>query len=111
MSPIRAYRVMLAMGDKLNRRLLRRFIEVNGIYPIGQLVELDDGRVAIVRAQNESPLQPKVAVLDSEHSQDLVEEEQHILDLADVACPGARAILCELTPDQARERLHPRAES
>jgi putative nucleotidyltransferase with HDIG domain len=108
MSPIRAYRVMLAMGDKLNRRLLRRFIEVNGIYPIGQLVELDDGRVAIVRAQNESALQPKVAVLDSEHSQDLVEEEQQILDLADVACAGARAILRELTPDQARECMQPR---
>jgi putative nucleotidyltransferase with HDIG domain len=31
MSPIRAYRVMLAMGDKLDRRLLRRFIESNGV--------------------------------------------------------------------------------
>jgi putative nucleotidyltransferase with HDIG domain len=103
MSPIRAYRVMLAMGEKLNQRLLRRFVEVNGIYPIGQLVELDDGGVAIVRAQGASPLQPKVALLDSEHSQDLVEEEPQILDLADVACAGARAILRELTPDQARD--------
>ncbi len=105
MSPIRAYRVMLAMGDKLNRRLLRRFIEVNGIYPIGQLVGLDDGTVAVVRAQGESPLQPKVVLLDSEHSQDFVEDEPQILDLAAVTCAGVRKILCELTPDQARDRL------
>lgn len=105
MSPIRAYRVMLAMGDKLNRRLLRRFIEVNGIYPIGQLVQLDDGAVAVVRGQGESPLQPRVVLLESEHSQDFVDEEPQILDLASVTCAGVRSILRELTPDQARECL------
>lgn len=105
MSPIRAYRVMLAMGDKLNRKLLRRFVEVNGIYPIGQLVELDDGTVAMVRAQGSAPLRPTVALLDSENSQDLVDDGQQLLDLGDVRCPTVRSILRELTPDEARDRL------
>ncbi|MBX3463005.1 MAG: HD domain-containing protein [Planctomycetes bacterium] len=109
MSPIRAYRVMLAMGDKLNRRLLRRFVEVNGIYPTGQLVELDDGSVALVREQGADPLRPKVALLDQEPCPDVdldVEaEDPQILDLAAVPCAGARAILRELTPDEARQRL------
>ncbi|MBL9080002.1 MAG: HD domain-containing protein [Planctomycetes bacterium] len=104
MSPIRAYRVMLAMGDKLNRRLLRRFIEVNGIYPVGQFVELDDGTVAVVREQTGSALQPKVAVVDANYHPDLVDDSATLLDLADVSCPNARAILPELTPEQAREQ-------
>ena len=107
MSPIRAYRVMLAMGDKLDRRLMRRFIEVNGIYPVGQFVGLGTGEVAVVRAQSGDPLRPTVAVIDSVLDQDLVSDEQQLLDLSDIECCGARAILCELTPDQAKQRLSP----
>lgn len=105
MSPIRAYRVMLAMGDKLDRRLLRRFIDENGIYPVGQLVELDTGQVAVVRDQGEEPLAPRLAVLDRPSDVDVTAEEEQVFVLGDIACCSARAILRELTPDEARARL------
>ncbi len=105
MSPIRAYRVMLAMGDKLDQRLLRRFIERNGIYPNGQLVELTTGEVAVVHAQGPNPLRPIVAIVHSAADQDLVDEDQQLIDLGDIECCGARAVLGELTPDEVSERF------
>jgi HD-GYP domain-containing protein (c-di-GMP phosphodiesterase class II) len=101
MSPIRAYRVMLAMGDSLDRKLLRKFIEVNGIYPIGQFVKLDDETVAVVRAQTNDMLRPQVALVDNAHTTDLLERDEALLDLSDIGCGCVRSILCELTPDQA----------
>lgn len=109
MSPIRAYRVMIAMGDKLDQRLLRRFIDVNGIYPTGQLVELDTGEVAIVRDQAQDRLAPKVAVLRQPADLDTVAEDEQIFCLGDVTCSCARAILRELTPTEARDKLQPRS--
>ena len=105
MSPIRAYRVMLAMGDKLDRKLLRKFIELNGIYPVGQLVELDNGDVAVVRAQSGNRLQPVVELVDSDLSSDFVDEGQQLIDLSDISCVEARSILRELTPEMAKARL------
>ncbi|MBL8751242.1 MAG: HD domain-containing protein [Planctomycetes bacterium] len=102
MSPIRAYRVMLAMGDRLDRKLLRKFIEVNGIYPVGQLVELDTGEVAVVRGASRDRLRPIVEIIESDVSPDLVDEGQQLIDLSDLVCSEARSILRELTPDEAR---------
>ncbi len=104
MSPIRAYRVMLAMGDKLDRRLLKQFVQGNGIHPAGQFVELDDGEVAVVRRQNADPLQPVVALVDRPDAMVTVEEEQ-LLDLSQIECCGARAILRDLTPQEVEQRL------
>tara|TARA_R110002072_G_scaffold228234_9_gene385250 strand:- start:15291 stop:16706 length:1416 start_codon:yes stop_codon:yes gene_type:complete len=101
MSPIRAYRVMLAMGDKLDRKLLNKFIEVNGVYPIGQFVELDDGKRAVVRAQTNDKLKPQVALLDENGKPGLLDCDDDLLDLSDISCGCVRSILCELTPDQA----------
>jgi putative nucleotidyltransferase with HDIG domain len=109
MSPIRAYRVMLAMGDKLDQRLLRKFIESNGIYPNGQLVELDDGTVAVVHAQGSDPLRPTLGVVRDNVDHVLVDSDTQLIDLADIACHGARSILAELTPDDARQKLVARA--
>ena len=109
MSPIRAYRVMLAMGDKLDRKLLRKFVEVNGIYPIGQYVKLDNGEVAVVRAQTDDMLKPAVALVDGEGASDLLERDEALLDLSDIQCGCARSILCELTPDEANS-LAPKAD-
>lgn len=100
MSPIKAYRVMLAMGDKLDRKLLRRFIECNGIYPIGQLVELDGGDVAVVRGQTNDPLRPQVALLDAEHHSELLERDEELLDLSEIGCGCVRSILREMAPGE-----------
>ena len=107
MSPVRAYRVMIAMGDKLDQAMLQRFIEVNGIYPTGQLVELDNGKVAVVRDQADDPLAPKVALIEDVADLDTVAEEEQIFVLGDVTCCSARAILRELTPDEVRGKLQP----
>ena len=40
MSPTRAYRIMMDMDDHFEPSLLRRFIEVNGFYPVGSRVRL-----------------------------------------------------------------------
>ncbi len=109
MSPIRAYRVMVAMGDKLDQRLLQRFVQVNGIYPIGQIVELDDGQIAIVRGQNADPCKPVLGLVETVEDLHLVPEDEHLIDLSNIACGCARRILCELTPDTAGERLRPAA--
>jgi len=103
MSPIRAYRVMIAMGDKLDQRLLKRFIEINGVYPVGQLVELDGGEVAVVRAQTDDMLRPQVALMDG--GSDLLMRDEELIDLSDIECGCARSILCELTPDAAAAKI------
>jgi putative nucleotidyltransferase with HDIG domain len=105
MSPIRAYRVMIAMGDKLDQRLLRRFLEVNGVYPVGQLVELENGDVAIVRGQTRDPLAPELALVGSPGELDVPADDEAIFTLGDVSCCSARAILRELTPDGAKAAL------
>lgn len=105
MSPIRAYRVMLAMGDKLDRRLLKKFVKTNGIFPAGQLVELNTGEIAVVRGQSADPLQPIVALMEHAAGQTLALDEEQLFDLSQVECCGARAILAELAPQAAQERL------
>lgn len=105
MSPIRAYRVMIAMNEKLDQALLRRFIEVNGIYPVGQLVALEDGSVAVVRAQTGDMLRPQVAVLDDPRGFELLERDEELIDLSDIECCAARQILAELTPAEAQAKL------
>lgn len=60
MSPIRAYRIMLRMGGQFDRALLRKFIEVNGVYPVGSRVELTDGRAGRVQSQTRVLTRPVV---------------------------------------------------
>jgi HD-GYP domain-containing protein (c-di-GMP phosphodiesterase class II) len=63
MLPLEAYRVMLSMKDHFEPWLLRKFIQVNGIFPVGTVVELSDGRSARVRAQGAALDRPVVEVL------------------------------------------------
>ncbi len=109
MSPIRAYRVMIAMGDKLDQRLLSRFVQVNGIFPIGQHVKLDDGAIAVVKAQSNDPQRPVVELLETETGEQLAYDDEQLLDLSDVTCCAARSILLEVTPDRLDEHLQPSA--
>lgn len=109
MSPVRAYRVMVAMGDRLDQRLLRRFIEVNGIFPIGQHVKLDNGDLAVVREQSKDATRPVVEIVDpaDDSDGDSLGEEAQLLDLSDISCCAARSILCEMTPDRVDEHFAP----
>jgi putative nucleotidyltransferase with HDIG domain len=62
MSPVRAYRIMMGMHGQFDPALLRRFIEINGIYPVGARVQLGSGEIARVRRQTGDVERPIVEV-------------------------------------------------
>jgi HD-GYP domain-containing protein (c-di-GMP phosphodiesterase class II) len=51
MTPRRAYRVMIGMSGQLDPALLHRFIDVVGVWPVGERVRLRSGAVGRVVAQ------------------------------------------------------------
>ena len=81
MSPIRAYRIMMGMKDKFEPGLLRRFIEVTGIYPCGQLVEMNTGALARVEAQTKDLHRPIVKLLCDQDGCLLGESVENIVNL------------------------------
>jgi HD-GYP domain-containing protein (c-di-GMP phosphodiesterase class II) len=90
MTPTKAYRVMIAMGDKFDRGLLKRFIEINGVYPNGQLVELSSGQHGRVVQQGSEMLKPVVQVVRSAAGELLPESDRSQIDLG--ADPEGRRI-------------------
>jgi len=51
-------------GKQFDQNLIRRFVQLLGIYPVGNLVQLDSGEVAIVmQVHAPDPYRPKVRVL------------------------------------------------
>ncbi len=52
MSALRAYRIMMSMGDHFDRKLLRRFIQTYGVYPVGSRILLTTGETARVQRQS-----------------------------------------------------------
>jgi hypothetical protein len=76
------------------------------VFPVGQPVELNTGELAIVRRQGDGPMTPIVEVVTDSLACELDEGERRIIDLADIECCGARAILGEAAPDAADQVLH-----
>lgn len=62
MSPAAAFKILLSLTPfHLDQALVYEFIRCVGVYPVGSLVELSDGRVGIVwEAKNRDALHPKV---------------------------------------------------
>jgi hypothetical protein len=51
-------------GSQFDQHLVRRFVQLVGIYPVGNLVKLNTDEVAVVlRAHAPDPFRPKVRVL------------------------------------------------
>ena len=66
MTPAKAYRVMLAMKDHFDPGLLRRFVQVNGLFPIGTDLAVADGMPARVVGQSDAFDRPIVRLLDAQ---------------------------------------------
>lgn len=62
MSSAEAFKILLSLTPyHLDKELVYKFINCIGVYPVGALVELSDGRVGIVWSSNSSePLKPEV---------------------------------------------------
>ena len=82
MPPTAAFRILLqGAGSQFDEELVRKFIKCMGVHPIGTLVKLQSGRLAIVVERNDqAPLQPKVKVIYSTTGQHHLEVK--VLDLA-----------------------------
>lgn len=65
LSPSNALSVLYKLGDTLfHKALIEQFIQCVGMYPVGSLVELNTGEVALVIAQNlVRRLQPRVMII------------------------------------------------
>ncbi|MFJ5161747.1 HD-GYP domain-containing protein [Pantoea sp. NPDC088449] len=84
-TPAEAMHHMLSWRGHFDNTLMHTFVRTIGIYPVGSLVRLASGRVAlVVQAGEKSLLKPKVHVFWSLHAQREVKAEA--LDLGDSFC-------------------------
>jgi HD-GYP domain-containing protein (c-di-GMP phosphodiesterase class II) len=81
MAPTRAYRIMMDMQGYFEPSLLRRFVECNGIYPVGSRVRLTSGEVARVHQLTDQPLAPIVRTETASGGEDLRTGDAETLDL------------------------------
>lgn len=90
-TPHEAQALMYAqMRDQLDARLLGAFIKMIGVYPPGSVVELNDGRLAmVVSCHPQQPLKPCVLV----HDPKVPREEALLLDLMRTPTAGIRRSL------------------
>ena len=84
-------------GAQFDQHLVRRFAQLVGIYPAGNLVRLDSGEVAVVlKTYPPDPYRPRVRVLVSAGGERL--EHPHDLDLWTTAEGQPSAIQAPLDP-------------
>ncbi len=63
-APSKALSMMFQMQDKAwPKGLLTEFIQMLGVYPVGSVVELTNGALAVVTDTSESAVKPKVAIV------------------------------------------------
>lgn len=97
MSPVRAYRIMLSMKDRFDAGLLRHFISINGVYPVGSSVRLTTGELARVVGQTDAIDRPAVLLTESADGEPLESDPENPLDLSSDAERDQRAV-AELVP-------------
>jgi HD-GYP domain-containing protein (c-di-GMP phosphodiesterase class II) len=83
-SPHKAISVIFNLRGKVfSPSLVDRFIRFAGIYPVGAIVVLDDGRKAIVMEQNqESLLQPIIRVILDENNRYCKSQDINLMEAA-----------------------------
>lgn len=86
-------------GVQFDQHLVRRFSQLMGIYPPGNLVRLDTGEVGVVlRVYAPDPYRPKVRVVLNDSGNKLPQPYDVNLWEMDAAARGPHAILAPLDP-------------
>ena len=99
--------IFAQMKTRFDNGVLAAFIRMMGVYPPGSVVQLSDGRYALVVSVNSArPLKPRVIV----HEPAIAKEEALIVDLEHMTTAGIRrSIRPDLLPRSSMDYLSPRA--
>lgn len=73
--PKMIYEIMIKeKGGTFEPRLLDKFFKIIGVWPVGTIVALNDGRIAVVREENEEDIfSPKVEVIAPEDKKEEID--------------------------------------
>lgn len=73
--PLKIYNIMIKeRGGLFDPELLDKFFKVIGVWPVGTIVSLSDGRIAVVRDTNEDDIfRPKVELLEPEQKKEFID--------------------------------------
>ncbi len=86
-------------GHQFDQHLVRRFTQLLGIYPPGNLVRLDDGAVAVVMAVHApDPFKPRVKVIVTSTGEPLETPSEINLFEARPQWPGPKSVTASLDP-------------
>lgn len=98
--------IFAQMKDRFDIAVLAAFIRMMGVYPPGSVVQLSDGRFALVVSVNSTrPLKPRVIV----HEPSVPKNEAVFLNLEQAPAAGIRrSIRPDLLPRAAMDYLSPR---
>jgi putative nucleotidyltransferase with HDIG domain len=86
-------------GHQFDQNLVRRFTQLLGIYPPGNLVRLDDGAMAVVMAVHApDPFKPRVKVIVTASGERLETPFEINLFEATADTPGPKSVTASLDP-------------
>ena len=86
-------------GQQFDQHLVRRFTQLLGIYPPGNLVRLDDGALGVVMAVHApDPFKPRVKVIRTPGGEDVEKPYEINLWEAVAESPGPKAVKSPLDP-------------
>ena len=98
-TPDEALRKMWNEGEKsFDLILLKIFIQMMGIFPIGSIVELIDGRFAMVTEYPDGPLAPPLLVLIDENGYEGVSRQGETVKLNNLMEKGSSSIKRGVSP-------------
>jgi putative nucleotidyltransferase with HDIG domain len=86
-------------GQQFDQHLVRRFTQLLGIYPPGNLVRLDDGALGVVMAVHApDPFKPRVKIIRTPGGDDVEKPYEINLWEAVAESPGPKAVKAPLDP-------------
>lgn len=82
----KAYRSLLTMQSKLDQNLVKQLIRIQGIYPLGSLVGLENGDLGFVVEQNEDASPKKLRLVYNKLSHEVLSNQE--LNLNNLETPA-----------------------